>query len=37
MQYYLDILKDAAENHLMVNFHGSTIPRGVTVHGMDCG
>lgn len=28
MQYYLDILKDAAANHLMVNFHGSTIPRG---------
>jgi hypothetical protein len=28
MKYYIDILKDAAENHLMVNFHGATIPRG---------
>ncbi|MBC7913597.1 MAG: glycoside hydrolase family 97 catalytic domain-containing protein [Pyrinomonadaceae bacterium] len=25
---YLDVLKDAAENHIMVNFHGCTIPRG---------
>ncbi len=28
MKYYIDILKDAAEHHLMVNFHGATIPRG---------
>jgi alpha-glucosidase len=28
MQYYLDILRDAAEYRLLVNFHGSTIPRG---------
>jgi hypothetical protein len=28
MQYYLDILRDAAEFHLLVNFHGATIPRG---------
>jgi hypothetical protein len=28
MQYYLDLLKDAATYHLMVNFHGATIPRG---------
>ena len=28
MQLYIDILKDAMENHLMVNFHGSTLPRG---------
>jgi hypothetical protein len=25
---YLDILKDAADNQLMINFHGCTIPRG---------
>jgi hypothetical protein len=25
---YLGILEDAAEHHLMVNFHGCTIPRG---------
>jgi alpha-glucosidase len=25
---YEDILRDAAANHLFVNFHGSTIPRG---------
>ena len=25
---YLDILKDAAEHKIMVNFHGSTLPRG---------
>ncbi|MBC7889652.1 MAG: glycoside hydrolase family 97 catalytic domain-containing protein [Ferruginibacter sp.] len=25
---YIDVLKDAAENHIMVNFHGCTIPRG---------
>jgi hypothetical protein len=28
MQYYLDILRDAADFQLLVNFHGSTIPRG---------
>jgi hypothetical protein len=28
MQLYLDILEDAAQFGLMVNFHGSTIPRG---------
>lgn len=28
MNYYIDILKDAAKYHLLVNFHGATIPRG---------
>ncbi len=28
MQYYQDILKDAADNQLMVLFHGCTLPRG---------
>jgi alpha-glucosidase len=28
IKYYLDILKDAAANHLVVDFHGCTIPRG---------
>ncbi|MBN2088980.1 glycoside hydrolase family 97 catalytic domain-containing protein, partial [candidate division KSB1 bacterium] len=28
MKFYIDILKDAANYHLMVNFHGSTVPRG---------
>lgn len=28
MQQYLDILKDAAAEKIMVNFHGCTIPRG---------
>ncbi len=28
VRQYLDILEDAAEFHLMVNFHGCTIPRG---------
>jgi hypothetical protein len=28
MQYYLDILADAADFELLVNFHGCTIPRG---------
>jgi len=28
MQYYLDIFKDAADHHLLVNTHGATIPRG---------
>lgn len=26
--YYVDILKDAAEHNLLVNFHGATLPRG---------
>ncbi len=26
--YYVDILKDAAEAGLLVNFHGATLPRG---------
>lgn len=28
IQYYLDILRDSAPYGLLVNFHGSTIPRG---------
>jgi hypothetical protein len=28
MKYYIDILKDASKYHLMVNFHGATVPRG---------
>jgi hypothetical protein len=28
MQLYLDILKDAADAKLMINFHGCTVPRG---------
>ncbi|MCC9165784.1 glycoside hydrolase family 97 protein [Pontibacter harenae] len=28
IQYYLDILKDAADYQLLVNFHGATLPRG---------
>ena len=28
MQYYVDILKDAAASKIMVNFHGCTLPRG---------
>lgn len=28
IQQYLDILEDAAEFKLMVNFHGNTLPRG---------
>ncbi len=28
IRYYIDILEDAAEYQLMVNFHGSTVPRG---------
>jgi hypothetical protein len=28
MKLYLDILKDAADHSIMVNFHGATIPRG---------
>jgi hypothetical protein len=29
VQYYQDILKDAADHHLLVNFHGATLPRGL--------
>lgn len=28
MQYCIDLLESAARHHLMVNFHGATIPRG---------
>jgi len=28
MKYYIDILEDAARHHLLVNFHGATLPRG---------
>lgn len=28
IQRYMDILRDAAEYKIMVNFHGSTLPRG---------
>ncbi|MET0394100.1 MAG: glycoside hydrolase family 97 catalytic domain-containing protein, partial [Chitinophagaceae bacterium] len=28
MKYYIDILHDAAKYHLLVNFHGATLPRG---------
>ena len=28
IQYYYDILKDAADFKLLVNFHGTTVPRG---------
>ena len=28
IKQYLDILKDAADNKIMVNFHGCTMPRG---------
>lgn len=28
IQYYIDILNDATAHHLMVNFHGATLPRG---------
>ena len=28
IRLYLDILQDAADFHLMVNFHGATLPRG---------
>lgn len=28
MDYYIDILEDAARYKLLVNFHGATIPRG---------
>lgn len=29
VQYYQEILKDAADHHLLVNFHGTTLPRGL--------
>ena len=28
MEYYIDLMESAAKYHLMVNFHGATIPRG---------
>ncbi|HEX5170339.1 MAG TPA: glycoside hydrolase family 97 catalytic domain-containing protein [Cyclobacteriaceae bacterium] len=28
IQRYMDILRDADDYHIMVNFHGSTLPRG---------
>lgn len=28
VNYYLDILEDAAKYHLLVDFHGATVPRG---------
>ena len=28
MNYYVDILEDAAKHNIMVNFHGCTLPRG---------
>tara|TARA_R110002050_G_scaffold192150_3_gene327124 strand:+ start:5729 stop:7702 length:1974 start_codon:yes stop_codon:yes gene_type:complete len=28
IQYYIDILNDAAKYELLVNFHGATLPRG---------
>ena len=28
VNYYIDLLEDAAAHHLMVNFHGATLPRG---------
>ena len=28
INYYQDILQDAATHHLLVNFHGATLPRG---------
>lgn len=28
INYYQDILEDAAQFHLLVNFHGATLPRG---------
>jgi alpha-glucosidase len=29
MNYYQDILEDAAANQILVNFHGATLPRGL--------
>ncbi len=28
IEYYMDLLEDAARHHLMVDFHGCTLPRG---------
>lgn len=28
INYYIDILEDAAKHQMMINFHGATIPRG---------
>lgn len=28
MDYYIDLTEDAAKHHLMINFHGATLPRG---------
>lgn len=28
MDYYIDLLESAARHHLLVNFHGATLPRG---------
>ena len=28
MDYYLDLLESTARHHLLVNFHGATVPRG---------
>lgn len=28
IQYYYDMLQDAADAHLVINFHGTTVPRG---------
>lgn len=28
IQYYYDVMKDAADFHLVANFHGATVPRG---------
>lgn len=28
MEYCIDLLEDAAKHHLLINFHGATIPRG---------
>ncbi|MDI9364296.1 MAG: glycoside hydrolase family 97 catalytic domain-containing protein [Flavobacterium sp.] len=28
IEYYQNILEDAAKHHLLVNFHGATLPRG---------
>ncbi len=28
MNYYIDLLESAAKHHLLVNFHGATVPRG---------
>ena len=28
MNYCIDLMKDAAKHHLLINFHGATVPRG---------